>query len=113
MPSAFALIALLNALTISLTFALSEPVHWKLQFDELARVLGAVARGHEERVRRHVVDEDEPHLLLARRRCRGAACALRLRGLSSRRRRRRAAAAHAVGREAGRAAGQRRAPGDR
>ena len=28
MPSAFALIALLKALTISLTFALSEPVHW-------------------------------------------------------------------------------------
>src|SRR3954465_11033429 len=28
MPSTFALIALLNALTISLTFALSEPVHW-------------------------------------------------------------------------------------
>ena len=27
-PSAFALIALLNALTISLTLALSEPVHW-------------------------------------------------------------------------------------
>jgi hypothetical protein len=28
MPSTFELIALLKALTISLTFALSEPVHW-------------------------------------------------------------------------------------
>ena len=35
MPSAFALIALLKALTISLTFALSEPVHWNEQFTSL------------------------------------------------------------------------------
>ena len=35
MPSAFALIALLNALTISLTFALSEPVHWNVQLTSL------------------------------------------------------------------------------
>ena len=64
MPSAFALIALLKRVDHLVDVRALGARPLEAAVHELARVLGAVARGHEERVRRHVVDEDEPHLLL-------------------------------------------------
>src|ERR671918_1962888 len=63
MPSTFELIALLNALTLVDVRALGAgPL--VAAVEQAAGVLGAIPGRDEEGVRRHVVDEREPHLLL-------------------------------------------------
>ena len=79
--------------------------------EQLAGVLGAVAGRHEERVRRHVVDEHELRAARALEDAAGGRAALRLA-------RRRLVAVAAAGRDRGahqrrRASGQRRPPADR